>query len=230
MKKIVVYTVLSLFVFNQCGRHFYNGYNATGPVMISNRVGESIEPEEREYYDLFSGLEYFQRAEFQGIEGGGYEVYIETEKENLKVTNIGSDATILLSDYIDNYEEIIEDKREFEDKWNIADYDELGLPITEKEIELFQTGNSWKSYGCGILTGAGIIALSSFIALFIALEDIFNPSPASEREANIVFICGMCLGIVSGILTGTSLKVRSQEQAIELIKEARKPRVVEKDY
>jgi len=81
-----------------------------------------------------------------------------------------------------------------------------------------------------ILTGAGIIALSLFIAVSIALEDIFNSSPAADREANFVMLTGTTLGIVTGILAGTKLKVRSQEKALELIKEARKPRVVEKDY
>ena len=132
MKKAFVYLVLSLFAFNQCGRHFYNGYNTTGLVIVSSRVGESIEPEEREHFALFPELEHFQKAEFQGIEGGRYELYIETEKHNLRVRNIGISALALMGDYIDNYEEIVEDRRKFENKWNIVDYDELGLPILKR--------------------------------------------------------------------------------------------------
>lgn len=229
MKRVIVYIILVSFVFCQCGRHFYNGYKTTGLVIVSCRIGELIEPDERAQFGLFPDLEEFQKAEFEGITGGGYELSIKTEDQYLRIRNIGSDALALLSDYIDNYEEVIETKRKFEDKWGIIAYDGLGLPITEKEVELYRTGNSWKSYGCGILTGAGIIAFSLFTAVSIALEDIFNPSSSSEREATIVLLGGTAVGIVTGILAGSRLKVRSREEAIEMIKEARKPCIVDKD-
>lgn len=240
MKKLIVFIILIPFIFCQCVQYYAPVQELTGPEVLSYRVGEIIDPEERQYYGLFPGIEGFQYAEFYRLSGGGYEVHIQTEQHKLLVRITSPNGFLLLRDYINWYEEAVAAKDEFEEKWSIVDYDDLDLPITEEDIGKYFIGShidsNVKSCGCGLLAGVLIVAGAFLVSMSIIFSSIFSPPTQEEEQtAKTIIIGGCALGLVTGVLIARSLKgkdqqkvqERSKQKALDLIKEARKPRVIE---
>ena len=231
MRKIVVFTVLITLLSCQCTSRYYTEYQKpANPFIVSARVGEAVDLEERDKFGLFQGIKDFKEAKFYSSAGGGYEVQIETETQKLIVLVRSSNEFLILREYIDRYEEIQESREEFEAKWEIVDYDDLGFPITVNEVNRHQGGGfSWLA--C-LGTSVVITGLSSLVVGLIAMSN-FNPfgdgvSPEELHKANIVFIGGTALGVLLGVLVGNSVKKSiSEEEALKSVKEARKPHVVE---
>lgn len=219
--------VLLFFLFNctYTAIH-YLAYERAELIVISKRVGETIDPQERKQFNLFQRIDDFKAAHFYSIEGGGYEVEIITEHEKLRATNMDPQAIAIMQDYINRYEEIRSSREAFEKQWKIVDYDALGQPITQDEIGYV---NQHKyAYGCAggnFLVSLIPNALFSFAVVGGLEIGIFTetkfPRPV---PAWLSFIGINVLAVASGILIGNNL---DRDRATESIKEARKPHIVE---
>jgi uncharacterized protein YxeA len=224
MKKTLAFIVLVALLVN-CAHtipHYFD-YERKRPIVISKRVGETIEPEEREQFDLFHGIGDFKAATFYGIKGGGYEVEIVTANEQLIVVNRDPQAIEILQDYIERYEEIKDSREAFEEKWEIVDYDDSGLPITKSEASM-NVQHGWCigcSGGCGLVSfGLSCVAVS-----LIALGELSSQHPGENDDLYMAMLIG---GTVAGMLTGFLMgRTVDSRRAIDAIKEARKSRVVE---
>jgi hypothetical protein len=212
MKKTVAYFVVVALLSN-CAHSLirYRHYETTKPVVISVRVGETIEPEERGKYNLFPEIDGFKTAVFYGIADGSYEVRIIAGDKSLVAVNRDSLAVMILRDYINRYEEIQNSKREFEEKWKIVDYDNLGQPITQYEL------NRIRKPGSGMLIGGATGCVGGFFA-FLALAELIG------ENADVVFFSGWALSTATGAWLGEKM---SRDRALRAIKESREPRVVE---
>ncbi len=227
MKKTVVFIIVIALLSN-CAHnlHHYRDYKKTRPIVISERVGEVIEPEEREHFSLFPLIVDFKAATFYGIEDGGYEVEIVTASEQLIVVNRDPQAVEILQDYIERYEEIKDSREAFEEKWKIIDYDTLGQPITLGEIS-----NTKKNfYSCGCAGGNFLVSLIPNALFSFLLVGGLEISWSSDTEfprpfpAWVSFIGINILAIGAGAMIGNKIDKRN---AINLIREARAPRVVD---
>ena len=225
MKKTLAFIVLVALLVNctyTLPHYFY--YERKRSIVISKRVGETIEPEEREQFDLFHGIDEFKAATFYEITGDGYDVEIFTEHEKLIAYNRNPDAVMILRDYIERYEIIKDSMLEFEKKWGIVDYDVLGQPITTDEIKI----NS-RRYWPGFLALSGTVVgcVSSCLIFGIPEVAVDVPSDYDDSESKNKIFIGLGsagLGCLSGTLYGIELDKRD---ALRKIKDARKPRVVE---
>jgi len=230
MKKTLAFIVLVALIVNCVSTpRYYIDYTRSEQIVISERVGDTIDPDEQERFDLFSGIEDFKTATFYGIEGGGYEVEILTTNKKLVAVNRDPKGIEILRNYIDSYAEMQYSKEDFEKKWEIVAYDALVFPITKSEVNRYS--NPATSSGCGCGTAVLITGLSSLVAIGIAMSNfnIFNGGrrPEDERAANIVLACGIVCGIIAGILVHSKKRASNMKTALEFIKEARKPRVVD---
>lgn len=185
--------------------------------MINEEIGDVINSEEREKYDLFKGIQGFVSATLYRLPNAGYEAEIVTVGKKLKAVTRTPLAIELLRDYIRRYEEIKEDKTTFARDWQIVAYDDLGQPITRVELKRVGTpATNGCGYGCCLL---------GFLSTGLIGVYIFNP----EGDAyNVVStLCGAPGGLI-GSWVGASIGGKiDQRKAIKAIKEARKPRVVE---
>ena len=122
----------------------YQESESRSPVVISERVGEIVNDEERLHYNLFPEVEDFESAQFYEIPEGGYDVEISTEHQKLIAYNRNRDAVLILREYINRYEIIKDSISLFEEKWGIVDYDTLGQPITQDEIRI-NSARKWRA-------------------------------------------------------------------------------------
>jgi hypothetical protein len=227
MKKTLTFIVLVALLVN-CTYTLphYLDYERKRPIMISARVGETIDREEQNQFGLFAGIEDFKAATFYEIAAGGYEVEITAGDKNLVAVNRDSQAVMILSDYINRYEEITDSRAAFEEKWKIIDYDTLGQPITLVEINNIKKN----FYSCGCAGGnflVGLIPNALFSFLLVGglevgmFSDTEFPRPL---PAWISFIGINILSTVAGAMIGNKIDKRN---AINSIREARAPRVVD---
>jgi len=227
MRRMVGVIVLVFFLLNctYTAKH-YLAYERAELTVVSQRVGETIDPQERKQFNLFQGINDFKAAHFYGIEGGGCEIEILAAQQKFAAVNRDENTIMMLRDYIDRYEEIKESKEGFEKKWEIVAYDVLGFPVTKSEVNRYcHPAASW---GCGIGSALFIIGCSVFAVTLLGLRTLFEPTtPAEEREQNIVLAVGTILGIATGAVVRTAIKSSDELKSIAFIKEAREPRVVE---
>ena len=156
-------------------------------VVVSERVGETIDSDEREYFDLFLPEIYvkpityvYESATLYAIPGGGYELNMMGAKHTVVVVNKDPDGIDILTDYIDNYEEVVTAKETFEDKWGIVDYDGIGLPITRKEMEItrgYVVASHKKAASMVPAAWGGCLGMSAGAALAIIIYS------TTERDA-----------------------------------------------
>ena len=220
MKKALVFIIVIALLSN-CAHnlHHYHNYKKTRPIVISTHVGETIDPDERERFGLFTGIEDFKAATFYGIEDGGYEVEILTTNKKLVAVNRDPKGIEILSNYIDSYTEMQYSKEDFEKKWKVVDYDYLGQPITEYEVY----GNKKLSYSTCCGTGLGLLGIIP--VGWIALS---KGSVGSDiRMDDTIFVVGIALCYVVGMLIGSIIDKNVVLKTLKTIKEARKPKVVE---
>jgi hypothetical protein len=189
----------------------------TEPLLISAGIGNDIDAREREQLELFPDIDGFELAIFYNIAGGGYEIRITTEYGKLVAVNRDSFATEILRDYANRHEEIQHSKKGFEEKWKIVDYDALGLPITEYEL------NVVASPGFGKMIGGTACCLGSFLTGFIIASISAENEIISETAGNVLLVAGGLISTGLGVIYGEKVLRR---RAISAIKESRKPRVV----
>ena len=80
-------------------------------IIISTRVGNVIDQEERERFELFQGVDSFQSAQAYRMSDGGIQIQIKfidpaTGNEEIKKQNLSNFEIIRMQEIIDHYEEI----------------------------------------------------------------------------------------------------------------------------
>jgi len=230
MKRVVTFTVLLIFLHCQYAPRQYTSYYSIGnPVIISEMVGEVIDLEERNRYDLFRGIEGFQSARFYTMQEGGLIAKIETSEQMLAALNHDSLMQGILKEYIDNHEWVKDNKDLFERKWKIVDYDTIGFPITKNEIAAISIRGA--PVGCGCVAASCIGGGTFLVAVLTALSIYTDPNPPSSEEENRLFTTIFVVGAVAAVGVGTVVGVytnrNNREEAMEIIKESRVPRIVE---
>ena len=232
MRRVVAVVILVVLVFN-CAPTLpqvdYSVVTREEPIVVSWRVGDVIDAEEREQYGLFPTVEGFQEAQFYRFREGGYALEITAEKEKLMSVNSWPSAVPLMKDYIDNYEEYEGSPESFAIKWKILNYDDLGVPITKFEIERVVSIGRAVSCGCigGLVVGLGA-------ALFGAAEAEDYSTSGGEMGGGIGIMGGaVILAVIAtglaGCVTGFAVYRMDEKNAVEKIREMRRPRIVETD-
>ena len=196
----------------------YRHYEKTKPIVISARVGETIDSEERQQFDLFPEIEGYKSAMLYDIAEGGYEVRIQTESTRLVAVNRDSLAVIILRDYINRYEEIQNARDDFEENWKIVDYDNLGLPITQYEL------NRIRKPGSGRMIGGATCCIGGFLTSIALAELSVERELVSEDVADIAFFGTWVISTATGAILGEKIL---RDNALKAIKESRKPRIAE---
>ena len=222
MKNIISVIMLGCILHCTIGiRHHYQGVRneQTGPLVINERVGQVIEPEERQQYDLFLGVDDFESATFYDIIDEGYEVEIVTKDKRLVAVNEDPEAIEILNDYINQYEEIENSREGFEAKWHIIAYDDLGFPITEHEVNRIRC--SWVDGVFGTLVFATIGGIAGF---FVSLPFVLSSGGEGELEIPKAFIVSFISAILAGTIGGRLSSKASKRNALNLIKKGRRPR------
>ena len=218
--RIVLTSIVVITLLSNCAHNLlhYRHYQKTEQIVISARVGATIDPEERVQFNLFPEIEGFKTATFFGVAGGGYEVRIETESERYAAVNRDSLAVVILRDYINRYEKIQNARSDFEDNWKIIDYDNLGLPITQYELNRIRKPGSGRMIGGGACCiGGGVISLA-LAELSVEREIV------SEDVAEIAFLGTWVAFTTTGVILGARV---FRNRALNAIKESRKPQVIE---
>ena len=259
MKKTLAFIVLVALIVNCVSIPRYSvDYTRSERIVISERVGKVIDAEEREYFNLFLPEIYlrpttyrYKSATLRAIDGGGYELRISVTTGTLVVINKDPKGIEILTDYIDNYEEIKESKEMFAEKWGIVDYDFLGLPITKYEVQSVKISESavrkdvspnktgMAIGGClGGLLAYGIIKKAGWGSR----HDIADPGVEGAFALIDYFyiaatvLGGLTAGMLVGYLAGSFVgngrakPVKSDIDEADIlgsIKAERKPRVVE---
>lgn len=226
MKRIVAGVILLAFTLNCTSRLRHVPYDKPErlyPIVISERVGDVIDAEEREQFGLFPGIEEFKEAQFYAITGGGYEVQIATETEILVSANHDRDAVVILREYIDEHEEIERNRTTWETRWGVIDYDALGVPITENEVNFAKGQVGSRACATGILSCVSIAGVGAVLGIVMAA----TMGDASNEESYYP-IYAVGAGVLIGLITGAILYFRtlSNVTVLEAIKEARQPRVL----
>ncbi len=227
MKLVAVFPLVLLVVTN-CAYtlHHYHGIERNDVIVVSERIGETIDAQERTQFGLFLGIDDFESAKFYEVEGDGYDVEIHAGQQTFVAYNRNPDALLILREYIERYEAIKDSTPTFEKRWGIVDYDALGQPITTREIEMnIPPKRNWRA---GLaLAGATAGCLGScliFGAPSLHVDVPTNYDNSEDIEKDLILLGGTALGGVSGWLVGRELDRR---KALKMIKEARKLRVVE---
>lgn len=227
MKRMISFIVLvALFVNCSYTVPHYFHYKRERPLVLSERLGEAIDPQERKQFNLFQGIDEFKAAHFYSVEDGGYEVEIITEREKLRAVNMDPEAITIMRDYIDRYEEIRASREAFEKQWDIVDYDTLGQPITNYEIEYVNKHKyAWCCAGSSWLASLIPNALFSLVVIGGLEMGFFTETEFPHPEAALLSFIGInVLAIAAGIVIGNKL---DRHNITESIKEARKPHIVE---
>ncbi len=227
MRRPVICILLMALLYCQCSPRHYSGYRKVDvPITISDVVGEVIDADERTKYELFKGIDDFERARFYPIEEGGLCAEIQTTNNTLIAVSREPQMRFILKDYIENYESIQSLKRAFEEKWSIVDYDTLGQPITAREVQM---NMPLKRSRRGQLTVAGAAAGCLGSCLIVGAPSLALDVPTdydNSEDIRRILIAGgaAALGGVSGWFIGRRF---DKINALKKIKEMRQPRLVE---
>jgi hypothetical protein len=234
MKRIVAVVTLVSFVLN-CAptlpQYKYDSAEREEAIIISERVGETVDTEEGEQFGLFTEIEEFKEARFFTIKDGGYIVEIVTNGDSLVGVNRDQDAVTILREYMNKHEYIIADRAGFENRWNILDHDILGIPITESEVSLTMKQSRSRAVKGGLVGCGGAILVGLVVGGGIAASGAGSGSdigPALGAAAGLTILIAVGLGGLIGI--GTKIAItygKDESDFLKMIKEARKPRSVE---
>jgi len=154
-KWLLLYGMCIFVVCAQTPKYSVKSQPAPDPVVIHERIGKFIEPEEREYYNLFHGIEGFEEAVFFNRWDGGFDILIMSERHTYYAIYDVFQAGEIVHDYIEHYDAISIAQDNFVKKWNIVGYDTLGLPFTKNDVDriLVKHGISARAVGFGCLGG-----------------------------------------------------------------------------
>jgi hypothetical protein len=214
-------------------RYEFEEHERQDPIVISERVGEAIDAEERKQFDLFTEIAEFKDAQFYSIEGGGYIVEIMTNAEKLAAVNRDQDAIVILGDYIDRYEAVSADRAAFENKWGILAYDTLGIPITENEVKVTIARSRRSARKAGILSCVVPSLVFAGLGLVVGIG-IWGQDELGDLEVPVWgfvtlvgFAVGSVLGLVYAPIAYFTRYRKNVDIVVRAIKEARKPRLIE---
>jgi len=233
MKRVVV-VVLWMSLALNCG--FISRYRERDgkPVFIHEDVGDDIDDIERQTYTLFPNIDGFVKAVLYEHPRGGYEWEIFTGEARLVARNEDPQTVLILGDFIERHDQIFESNLDFERTWDIVDYDVLGQPITRKEVERV-IEQLKKRKGCGMVgSGMSCCLLGGLCGMLIGYSTRERPQYPDpdwwwqnlEDIPEVAIAIGAVAGAIGGFYVG-ALMIRSDaEQAMKIIKEARKPKVV----
>jgi hypothetical protein len=137
MKYIITLLLLFLIIGCPFAPHYHRetDYQRTQQITLTENIGDVLDVTEREQYDLFPNVDFFAEARFFAIGGGGYVVEILAGSALFVSVNRDPSAIDIIRYYIDNYELVKINRTAFEKKWHMVGYDDIGQPITNKEIE-----------------------------------------------------------------------------------------------
>jgi hypothetical protein len=187
MKKTLAFIVLVALLVNctyTLPHYFY--YERKRPIVISERVGETIEPDEREQFDLFHGIDDFKSAMFYVIPDGGYEVEIMTEHSKLVAVNRDTNAIPI-----------------------------LGQPITTDEIKI-NSRRYWPGFLALSGTVVGCVSSCLIFGIPEVAVDVPSDYDDSESKNKIFIGLGSAgLGCLSGTLYGIELDKRDALRKIK---------------
>ena len=188
--------VFGLYVFIVCARapqFSVKSRSERNPAIIHEHVGSFIEPEEREYYGLFHGIEGFQEAVFFKRDDRGFDILIMSDEHTYYAKYDGFKADEILYDYIENHNQMQISRDDFEAKWSIVGYDILGFPITKNDVDRTFSVYRITSYTCG-----GIL-IGSCAGTLYGCHDIEYDwdVPKLSGDEDVIFWC-----IAGGLLTG----------------------------
>jgi hypothetical protein len=213
----------------------YADFDRGDPIVIYEKIGTVVNPHEREEYDVFYRIKGFNSAIFYEIKEGGFLVEIETDEGMYQMINRDPHAREILHDEIQ--EGILLDKRKplyriipwmsirehqiIQEKWKILTYDDMGLAITQEEV------NRYKDHYQFCLGGMNCIAFGSPVCGLLALtaNNISRREGAKDAsEGWTIFIGGTVVSFFTGFAIAnqfTELKI------IEAIKRERRLRKTE---
>lgn len=129
---------LSICIFSVCARspqYLPQSQPERGPAIIHECVGEFIDAQEREFYNLFQGIEGFTEAVFFKGYTREFDILIISERHTYSAIYDAFNAGEILHDYIETFDEKGVSLNDFEKKWGVVDYDTLGLPITKNDVD-----------------------------------------------------------------------------------------------
>jgi hypothetical protein len=236
MRRVVAVVVLVAFGFN-CAptlpRVDYSNIEREYPIVISERVGEVIDAEEREQFCLLRGVDGFMEARFYVNEDCGYMLEIMAATKRLVAINYDENAVFMIREYIDDYESIKSDPNAFVIKWGIVAYDTLGIPITKNEVD--RVARAWRAVptGCAVGVLAGLAAgVGVGFAYYNSVKDDagydVGAAVAIGMMGTVLVVGAVAIvGLSTGCLTGLSVYRQNRAKALETIKDQRKPKVVE---
>ncbi len=194
------------------------------PIVVSERVGDVIDAEEREQFGLFPAVDGFKEARFYPLRDGGYELRLITEAETLLSVNSWPDAVLMVREYIDDYEAIVLAPEAYKARWSILDYDTLGIPITEDEVKRSIRRNRTRArMSClGCMGVSCLVGLGIFWGIASSADSQEGVGPAAFDGAVIgggILVAGIAGGLV---LYFTTYK-KNPDVILKRIKESRKP-------
>ncbi len=197
------------------------------PIIISDKVGETIDTLERKQFNLFPIVEDYESAIVYPIGKddpeykSGYVVEItKTDGKKYRSVNRDPRGIMILQEYFASYEYIKQMKNYFKIKWHIIGYDDLDIPITQEEMGWYKCRkNTYSLASVGCLSGCGLglgIGLSTF--------DWFY---GGNNESNNVALIAVSLGSFGCIGGATIGGAKDNKLVINAIKAGRKLREVE---
>lgn len=196
-----------------------------------------IDAEERDAVGLFQDIEGFREARFTGSADGGYEVEIATDTRNLVSVNKDPNGMAIMREYLVDYENIKDDPLSFETRWGILDYDALGAPITQSEVNRYMDSGKALTRGCaGGCIAAGVAGLVVGSLAIAATQDA--GASGADMSVGIGIMVGGAVATVLaaviaggsvGCLTGRGVSKSDRRKAVETIKEQRKPKMIEQN-
>jgi hypothetical protein len=231
-----LYASIAIFVIINCATIGGRRIPVTAepePIVISDLVGDKIDLDERDRYGLFTNIDDFVSAAFyeRPEPEKGCKIILITEYKPYIAYNNEPLTLPILRDYIENYDSISLSRGGFEEKWQIVDYDTLGLPITQAEINKLAS----MSAGTKVLfvSGCGLIGACSgcMIGCMSAERDtdehygfIDTPDLSFAEGAKTGALIGAAIGIVAGIISlPTIVKSLRPQKVLSDIKKMRKP-------
>jgi hypothetical protein len=242
VRRVVSAVVLVVLICNcsfRLRKKTQNEHERTDQTTKNEYVEEEImiDMEERKEIGLFPEIEGFQEARFNFAGDGGYEVEMTTEDGLFLATNNDPYGPSILRYLLRNYEEIRENQASFERRWAILDYDTLGFPITEYEVQ--RIADPHRGVITGYAVGGLAAVLTTVAALFIlprAFVSTYDGSGYGDDIGPGVALVmlgvgasaalGMLAGCITSRVTQRAVSRGDRNAALNAIKEARKPRAV----
>lgn len=219
-----------LMAFLSCSynvRYFHSVKNNSETIKINEELGTMIDSEERLQYGLFPSLQKtYKEAYIYDRQDGGCIIEIITENKKLIYINDNLLAVEILRDYINCYPMTVLEQENFEERWAIVNYDNLGQPITKSDVSQHQKRIT-SCLGCGCVGGLAGFFIGAVIGL--AKHRASNRRYYYSDVPNFSHVFGALTGIAIGLPVGAvSGYLLENWFVLQRIKKSRGPFVVEK--